>query len=265
MSDSIYGLNNQNTFSYGNYSTGTVAGYPTTSGKITRAEAEKLVEQYYGSGSSSSGSTTTQSLKESTSNFLKQYDLSIKTLGNSSDKVRGQNLDKLLYDKEGAVTDDTVANTVKAVQTMVDDYNSTLKLLNDNVDRGPGVAKQLNQMVRDPAPQKSMEMVGISVNKDGTLSLDNDKLTEALKTENKLQLDLYKDIIGGLHGVADGVHVDVLYGSEMSAQSLVGNDLAEIQSSRGNNSYAELFQSIKGSAYALNNQAVTGMLMNMLV
>ena len=51
-----------------------------------------------------------------------------------------------------------------------------------------------------------------------------------------------------------------------SAQNLIQNDLAEIQSVRQqNNPFAEMYSAIKGRAYLLNNQAAVGMMMNLFV
>ncbi len=227
--------------------------------KTAKTQAAELLASYKES------KATVSSLKTDTAKYLDQYALSMKTLGQSADKLRNGNLDKLLYDKDGQVTDATVEKTVKSVQDMVDKYNSSLKLLNDNADRGPGTMKQLSRMATDPAPAASMKMVGVTVNKDGTLALDSEKMTEALKTTNSDQLKLYKDIIGGYGGIADGAHKDALFGSNMSARELIQNDLASIQTARQENPFREMYDSFRGNVFTMNNQAVTGMLMNLLV
>lgn len=225
----------------------------------SKKQAAELLASY------EANKTTTTTLKKDTSSYLDKYVLSMKTMDQNTGKLRNGGLDKILYDKDGNVTDASVEETVKATQSMVNSYNSTLKLLNDNAERGAGTVKQLARMVTDPAPAKSMEMVGITVKKDGTLELDAAKLTEALKTTDKNQLSLYKDILGGYGGVADGIHKDALYGTNMSAKELVGNDLANIQAKRQENPFSAMYSSIKGNVYTLNNQAVTGMMMNMFV
>lgn len=228
--------------------------------KSANEQAAALLNTY------NSNQESVKTLKADTAKYLDSYALAMKSMGQSADKLRNDNLDKLLYDKQtGEVTDESVANTVKAVQTMVDEYNNTLKLLNDNADRGAGTVKQLGRMVTDPAPEASMAMVGVSVNKDGTLELDAEKMTEALKTTDANQLALYKDIIGGYGGIADGVHMDAMFGSNMSSRDLIMNDLANIQATQKENPFREMYESIRGNVYTLTNQAVTGMLMNLLV
>lgn len=252
------------------YANNGVAGFPTSSGKITKEEAQGLVDEYLASksgasSSSSASGSTVQSLKKDTANFLDQYSASMKNLGSAADKLRGENLDRLLYTNfgKGERTEETVQKTVDAVQNMVSSYNDTLKLLNDNGDRGSGVVNQIANMVKGPMAEEGMELLGISVNKDGTLSLDKDKLTDVLNTESEESLKFYKDLIGGIHGVADGISQIAGKGSNAQAQKLIENDLASIRSTQAaENPFIEMYQSIKGNAYILNNQAVTGMLMN---
>jgi hypothetical protein len=55
-------------------------------------------------------------------------------------------------------------------------------------------------------------------------------------------------------------------GSNISAASLIQTDIAQIQTQQAKeNPFKDMYASIKGSAFMLNNQAVTGMLMNMVV
>ncbi len=247
---SPYSLNAGSTSSLFNY--GSVSS-------ATKAQAQELLSTYQNS------SATVKSLKSETAAFLDKYTLSIKTLDQSALAVRGSNLDKLLYDKSGNVTDETVAKTVKAFQSFVDNYNSNIKLLNDNADRGPGVTKQLSRMVQDPAPKESMKMVGVTVNKDGTLALDTAKMTEALKTDSPGNQKLFKDIIGGIGGIADTAHKNALYGANISARDLITNDLSSIQSAQAQNPFREMYDSFRGNAYYLNNLGVTGLMLNTLV
>ena len=205
-------------------------------------------------------------LSKESADFLTGYTKGMNELNQTAGKLTNGGVDKLLFDREGKVTEDTVKNTVSAVRDMVDSYNSNLKTLNDNADRGPGVTNQMARMVDDPAPKAGMDMVGVSVNKDGTLALDEEALTKALNDETPGQRELFRDIIGGSTGIAAGVQKDARAGLRQSAQSLIGNDLAEMQGIRQNDPIREFAQSLKGGgAYALNNNAAMGILMNMTV
>lgn len=226
----------------------------------TKKEAQALIDSL----NTGKKSSTTTALKQETAHYLDRYSLSMKTLGQSVDNLRGENLDKLLYDKEGKVTDETVKKTVTAFKDMVENYNGSIKLLNDNADRGSGTMKQLARMVDDPMHKDKMAMLGLSVGSDGTLKIDEEKLSAVLKTENADSLKFYKDLIGGVGGLADNIHRDVVAGSNTSARDLVNYDLASISSQSSNSTFGEMYDVIRGSAFLLNNQAAVGMMMNMM-
>jgi len=106
-----------------------------------------------------------------------------------------------------------------------------------------------------------MAMVGMKMNDDGTLALDIEKMTAALKSETPGDTDLFADIIGE---VADSVQKDARAGLNTSAGSLIGNDVAKMQSIRDNDPIRSFAQSMRGGgAYAFNNQAAVGILMNL--
>lgn len=225
--------------------------------KNAEAEAKALLDAYKGN------QTNTSALKKDTAKFLDEYTKSLKSLEQASGDIRLGKLDKLLYDKDGNVTDTTIKNTVDSTQKFVDQYNSTLKLLNDNASRGPGVMKQLGRMVQDPAPEAGMAMVGVTVNKDGTLSLDKEKMTKAFKEAGPENQKLYRDILGGFGGIAENTYKNTQYGLNTSARNLVMNDLANIQSTAAENPFREMYDSFRSGGYGMNNMAA-GLMMNML-
>ena len=90
---------------------------------------------------------------------------------------------------------------VSKVQNMVDVYNDAVKLLNDNYESGTGVGQQLRNLLLPPISEKSMEIVGLTYNKDDTLALDSKKLKTAYE-ENGEQV---KQLLGGKYSVADGI------------------------------------------------------------
>ena len=210
--------------------------------------------------------STPKALQKESFEFLNVYTLSMKNLDQAAEKLRNSNLDRLLYSKSGEIaeiTEETAQNTVGAVKDMFEKYNSTLKLLNDNADRGPGVMKQIARMVTaDPASVENMAKLGMSVNKDGTLNLNEKKLSDALKTKDPIQLKSLKSLLGGLNGIADKIHVNALYGSNMSSRSLIGNDVLKTKDLQKENPFYVLYQQIKGNVYALNDMAYAGLYMN---
>lgn len=205
---------------------------------------------------------TLKSLKKDSAAFLDSYTKSMNTLGAAAKQLDIGNINGLMYNKQGEVTEETIKSTVDAAQSMVDAYNESLTLLNKNAQRGNGVMQQLARMSGDPAPEASMKMLGITVNKDATLSLDTEKLTKALSSEN---IDQRRLFTGLLSDVSVGVQRDVRAGLNTSAGKLINNDLAEMQGIREEDPFIAMVASIRGGgAYALNNQAVAGMMMNML-
>ncbi len=247
----------------GMFGTGASSSIPATSQvfdyKAAQQDAKALIAQY------KTDAAQVKTLKTDAAAFLDSYTKGMVEMQSAASKVSGANLDKLLYDKSGNVTDDTVNNTVKAVQDMVDQYNSNLKLLNDNADRGSGVTKQIARMSDDPAPLSSMKMVGMDVAKDGTLTLDQTKLADALKTSSSGQRQLFADIIGGRSGIAQGVKNDAQAGLNTSAARLIQNDLAEMQNLGQENGFSTLASYSRQGAFGLANMGTVGMLMNFAV
>ena len=92
-----------------------------------------------------------------------------------------------------------VDKTVSAVEDLVNAYNSSLKVLNDNYERGTGVDRQLRNLVLGLGSEKSLEKLGITVNKDATLKFDKDVLKKGMK-ENP---SLTKSLISGSNGIAN--------------------------------------------------------------
>ncbi len=253
------------TMSYGNVSSSSSSNAVFDVGAAqssAKAQADALLAAYENKGSSS----VSQTMQKDTAAFLDQYAASLKTLDSSAQKLRGSSLDKMLYDKDGNITDATAGKVADAVKSMVENYNSTLKTLNDNADRGSGTEAQLRRMVRDPIPEKSMKELGVSVNKDGTLAFDADKLKAGLTSKTPETVSFTKDLLGGYGGLADVVHKNAQYGMNTSARKLIDNDLASIASQQeSENPYREMYASIKGNPMLLNNQMAMSMFMNFTV
>lgn len=201
-------------------------------------------------------------LKSDTVKYLNDYAAAMEKLDQSAGKLRLGGLDKLLYDADGKITDKTADSAVDAVNDMVKDYNDTLKLLNDNADRGSGTAKQLRRMEGDPAAEEDMKKLGITVNDDGSLKLDEDKLKKALTTDDANALREAKQILGGIGGIADGIHQDAQAGRTMSSRELINADLSQIRILQKENPFTEMYMPMKAGAYGLINQEMVGMLMN---
>lgn len=216
---------------------------------------------------------TTQ-LRKDSAEFLKNYTKSMKTLDSAAGALRGANLDRLVGETsaEGKLSEENLKKTTDAVQSMVDAYNSTLRLLNQNAERGSGVVQQIGRMAADPTNQATMDLVGVSVEKDGALKLDVEKLAGALtgaaasdaKTGTSNQMRLIKNAIGGNTGLAAGVQFDARMGQSASAGSLISNDLAKLEQAAKNNpiSFDNLYS--RSGSYNMMNMGAVGVLMNVI-
>ncbi len=205
--------------------------------------------------------TKVTTLKKDTADFLTQYTNDMNSMNTAASKLSDWNAGNLLRGESGEVTEESIQETVSAAREMVESHNNALSTLNDNAERGPAVQEQMMRMVDDPASQEAMAMVGISMNDDGTMSLDEEVLTQALSTENVGGHELSADILGD---IARDIQSDAQAGLRESAQELVSNDIAQMQEIQNNDPIRSFAQSLKsGGSYALNS-AAAGIMMNML-
>ncbi|MCQ4727370.1 flagellar filament capping protein FliD [Anaerotignum faecicola] len=151
---------------------------------------------------------------------------------------------------------------VSAVKDLVANYNKTLNLLNDNASRGSGVINQIRNMAMAPASEKSMELIGITVNKDGTLKLDESKLKESLNKDPSLT----KDILGGSFGVAQGAFNDAVKGMGANSLSLISNDISSLQGYGSiNDPLGNMSFFANSGSWGRNNYSALGLMFDMLV
>lgn len=148
--------------------------------------------------------------------------------------------------------------TAKGIGNLVDAYNSSLKLLNDNADRGTGVYRQLRNLVGGLGAEKSLEKLGITVNKDATLNFDKSVLQKSMKEEPSLTRDL-------ISRTADMAFNKGSAGMRVNSSTLINNDIEAAQSEAMNNPYQAFNMYSKTGAYTLNNYYALGMMMNYLV
>lgn len=148
-----------------------------------------------------------------------------------------------------------------AVEDLVKSYNSSLKLLNDNYDRGTGVDKQLRNLVAGLGSEQSLKQIGITVNKDATLSFDKSVFDKNMKDNPSLA----KSIISGPGGIADRAFNKGSSGMSIKSSSLINGDLTGMQIDSLTNPYSSFGSFAKSSAYAMNNYSAVGMMLNYLV
>ncbi len=148
-----------------------------------------------------------------------------------------------------------------ALGDLVSSYNSSLKLLNDNYDRGTGVDKQLRNLVAGLGSEQSLKQLGITVNKDATLKFDKDVFAKNMKDNPSLT----KSLISGPGGIADKAFNKGSAGMNMRSSSLINGDLMGAQAEYITNPMNAFSSYSRSGAYAMNNYAAVGMMLNYLV
>lgn len=128
---------------------------------------------------------------------------------------------------------------VSAVEDLVKSYNSAIELLSANSGRGSGVERQLRNMLMGIAPEKSLDLVGITTNKDGTLKVNAETLTEKLQKDPSLT----KEILSGANGMASRAYGKATSGLEANSVSLINNDLksAEVDNVTSEYNFMNMF------------------------
>ena len=207
-------------------------------------------------GDSKSGGTLTNMLKNNaikrTSNFTSIADIysgnSASTSSGSSinvdEKTLAENAAKLkksasalsssdLFekDKDGNYDTDKIAD---AVSSMVSDYNSTIKAF-ANSESIPALKTGVSMTETTLAFEKSLNKIGITINKDNTLTLDKDKLKSS-------DMNLVKSLTSGSYS----------YASKMAEKAQTVNTAASA-------SYASTYNK-QGNVSAYSNAILAAML-----
>lgn len=148
-----------------------------------------------------------------------------------------------------------------ALSDLVGSYNSSLKLLNDNYDRGTGVDRQLRNLVAGLGSEQSLKQLGITVNKDATLNFDKDVFAKNMKDNPSLT----RSLISGSGGIADRAFSKGSGGMSVNSSSLINNDLMGAQTESITNPLNAFGSYSRSGAYAMNNYAAVGMMLNYLI
>lgn len=149
---------------------------------------------------------------------------------------------------------------VSAVEDLVKSYNSAIELLSANSGRGSGVERQLRNMLMGIAPEKSLDLVGITTNKDGTLKVNAETLTEKLQKDPSLT----KEILSGANGMASRAYGKATSGLEANSVSLINNDLKSAEVDNVTSEYNFMNMFARSGAYNLNNYYALGLMVNYL-
>ena len=150
---------------------------------------------------------------------------------------------------------------ISGVEDLVNNYNKAVDFLRNNAGQGSEVSRQLRNMVRSLGSEQSLEMAGITANKDGTLSFDKEKLTKNLEKDE----DLVRDVISGRNGIAQAAFDRGSAGLRANSAGLVQNSVRQAESSQNTDGYHFLNTFSKAGAYNMSNYMALGLMMDYFV
>lgn len=181
---------------YNNYS---YNGYSSVSTWTDNAnsEAEKLkeslgIESTSSTSSTSSSKTSSATTASSASGFLMGYQMALEDLESASDKLKLDTKDNVFSKLDSTWNDvangkgtkdgleKAINNVVSAVTDFADKYNYTVSYLKKNTEHGSGVSNQLENFQRALPSEKALKTLGMSLDSNGNLQVDETKLKEAL-------------------------------------------------------------------------------------
>lgn len=150
---------------------------------------------------------------------------------------------------------------ISGVEDLVSNYNKTVEFLKSNTDKGSEINRQLRNMTRSLGSEQSLEMAGITANKDGTLSFDRETLTKNLEKDP----ELVRDVISGRNGIAQAAFDRGSAGLRANSAGLVQSSVQQEQSSQATDGYHFMNTFSKSGAYNLSNYMALGLMMDYFV
>ncbi len=156
-----------------------------------------------------------------------------------------------------------------ALSDLVNAYNSSLKFLNNNFEKGTGVGRQLESIIRGLGSEQSLKQMGITVNKDASLSFSKSDFEKNMAKDPALT----RDLISGANGLADRMFNKASSGLNMSSNSLVNGYSSNAYSSSygsssaksATNPYTVLGMYSRSGVYNMSNYNTVGMMINYLI
>lgn len=144
-----------------------------------------------------------------------------------------------------------------AMSELVASFNSTLSFLNKNETQGIGVLRQIRRMITSPTSEDSMNHIGISTNKDGSLSFDRTKFIEAMGSDSTLATSISQS-------VARGIESDASQGLREKSANLVSSS-SQSGSSYDMSSISFLSAYNRSGIYNMMNLNAAGALLNISI
>lgn len=195
--------------------------------------------------------------------YVKSYSSAMTDLMASANSLQNSNTASSINQPGNPETDTANAENIAAsMEKLVTSYNKTYSLLSENQNRGAGTSGQLQKLgsvVSDS--RQSLDKLGISVQTDGTLSLNKGKLLENVQKDPEIT----KDLIGGAFGLAQRAYTSAQKGLSTPASSLIKNDIAKQQQNTVTSPTSFMNTYTRTGAQNMNSYYATGMMFNTFV
>ncbi len=160
-------------------------------------------------------------------------------------------------------SNDAMEGMAEALSSLVDQFNSTLNYLNRTGENRTGVHNQIRRMVQPPVSEKSMSLIGLTSQRDGSYTFDREAFMNQARRSPSLVRGIAEDFAQGLRSDAQrGMRESsgsLLDTTDYSAQQYVRQVNTEAQMSPVN----VLSTYSRNGVFNLMNFYTAGVLMNL--
>lgn len=160
-------------------------------------------------------------------------------------------------------SNDAMEGMAEALSSLVDQFNSTLNYLNRTGENRTGVHNQIRRMVQPPVSEKSMSLIGLTSQRDGSYTFDREAFMNQARRSPSLVRGIAEDFAQGLRSDAQrGMRESsgsLLDTTNYSAQQYVRQVNTEAQMSPVN----VLSTYSRNGVFNLMNFYTAGVLMNL--
>ena len=160
-------------------------------------------------------------------------------------------------------SNDAMEGLAEALTSLVDQVNSTLNYLNRTGENRTGVHNQIRRMVQPPVSEKSMSLIGLTSQRDGSYTFDREAFMNQARRSPSLVRGIAEDFAQGLRSDAQrGMRESsgsLLDTTDYSAQQYVRQVNTEAQMSPVN----VLSTYSRNGVFNLMNFYTAGVLMNL--
>ena len=145
------------------------------------------------------------------------------------------------------------------ISLLVEKFNSTRDFLSRNGENRQGVQNQLRRMSNQTVPEKSMSLIGVTAQKDGSYSFDREAFLSQARRTPDLVSSIAEDFSKGIQNIAQR-------GMRESSGSLVGPvEYGRRMTETQQNPVNVLSTYSKNGVHNLMNFYAAGVLMNLNV